>query len=287
MIALRLPPAIHARPTAPGHTRVNLAPSLPPLILHRAHHPATTALPFLPRKPLSPTTRSLTSLTLRGRTVAAFSLTCSPRPLANPKPRVAPCHPAARGRAGGGGARRPGGVGAGLFPRLIIPASENLSGPRALTVHWSRKLARGGITWSPAPAYLRSLSFSYSSKPGGWRLAPARALPPVFPQFGTCMGVGGGGWRTDVNARALPGSVRRSVRLLASFPGILRGRGTVHWELVCILLWVPVIKVGLVPIGRRNVRTDKCPTIPRKKNFALNVFIPRWVLSPKGLLYHY
>lgn len=156
-------PAIHVRPAAQGHARVNLAPSQPPLTLRRVHHQAPGALPLLPRRPLYPTTNSPSPRSRWGGFAAASSRRLSrlPRPLNQPE---APCHPAATWRAGEGGgvktalggARGPGGAMGGASPQLNVPTSEGLSGPGAVTVHWSRRLGKGGVNGSPAPAYLRS-----------------------------------------------------------------------------------------------------------------------------------
>lgn len=100
-------PAIHARPTALGHTRVNLAPSQPPQNLLRVPHHAPWGLPHLPRGPFFPTTRSPHRAHVGGCAKAA-------RPTSNllpspPSPAEVPCHLAA-GQAGG--RRRRGGDGA-------------------------------------------------------------------------------------------------------------------------------------------------------------------------------
>lgn len=137
------------RPAAPGHTRVHLAPRGRPSV-HSAQPQSTRALAFLPRRPLFPTARSSSPRSRGG-------LRRRPGPTSNfaspPHQPEAPCHPAAGRRAGEGGGRRRRGAGregweepgAGLSPRLIIPASENFPGLRAVAVHWSLMLGGGGV----------------------------------------------------------------------------------------------------------------------------------------------
>lgn len=93
-----------------------------------------------------------------------------PRPLTNPKPRVTPQLGGGRETEAGRRRREAGregweGLGAGLSPRLIIPASENFPGPRAVAVHWSLMLRRGGVKGSPAPECRRSRTPAVSENP--------------------------------------------------------------------------------------------------------------------------
>ncbi|KAB1278883.1 hypothetical protein Cadr_000007202 [Camelus dromedarius] len=172
-----------ARPGQPG-------PSRAPLTLRRVHHRALGALPFLPRGPLFPTTRfPLTALTLRARVAAAAASSPTSNLLPSlPSQAKAPCHPAARET---GGRWRRGGGGRRLGARAGRSQGRGCTGCSLVA-----KAGKGRDNGKPRP--------NIPAQPGGGAL---RGAPE--------------GRRAYVHPPRLLGTRRPSVRLVASFPGVI------------------------------------------------------------------